>query len=248
MARIALLARLRDLTVDDVGQALVRKRTIVKTWSMRGALHLLPSNELLLYLRGLMPTRLPREQRWIQGAGLKEEETTAMILDALKNGPLTRVQLVSWLAKELGTKTKDWFDGGWGRETQGSNTSWQLVRPAVMRGLVCFGPSHGQEITFTRVDEWLREPLSMPSEEKAEDALVRRHLHAFGPADAKDLWSWSGVYVRRIRVILDRLRDELVEVDMGRRRGFLLRKDLPDLEKASSEPGIVRLLPSFDAF
>ena len=248
MARIALLARLRDLTVDDVGQALVRKRTIVKTWSMRGALHLLPSNELLLYLRGLMPTRLPREQRWIQGAGLKEEETTAMILDALKNGPLTRVQLVSWLAKELGTKTKDWFDGGWGRETLGSNTSWQLVRPAVMRGLVCFGPSHGQEITFTRVDEWLREPLSMPSEEKAEDALVRRHLHAFGPADAKDLWSWSGVYVRRIRVILDRLRDELVEVDMGRRRGFLLRKDLPDLEKASSEPGIVRLLPSFDAF
>src|SRR5438128_11978602 len=35
---------------------------------------------------------------------------------------------------------------------------------------------------------------------------------------------------------------------MGRRRGFLLRKDLPDLEKASSEPGIVRLLPSFDPF
>ncbi|HYR80939.1 MAG TPA: winged helix DNA-binding domain-containing protein [Thermoplasmata archaeon] len=248
MARIALWARLRDLTVDDVEQALLRKRTIVKTWSMRGALHLLPSNELLLYLRGLMPTRLPREQRWIQGAGLKEEETTAMIIEALKEGPVTRAQLVSLLAKELGTKTKDWFDGGWGRETLGSNTSWQLVRPAVMRGLVCFGPSHGQEITFTRVDEWLREPLSMPSEEKAEDALVRRHLHAFGPADAKDLWSWSGVYVRRIRVILDRLRDELVEVDMGRRRGFLLRKDLPDLEKASSEPGIVRLLPSFDPF
>ena len=45
---------------------------------------------------------------------------------------------------------------------------------------------------------------------------------------------------------MDRLRDELVEVDMGRRRGFLLKKDLPDLEKAASEPGIVRLLPSFD--
>src|SRR6266704_642546 len=248
MARIALWVRLRQLTLDDVERALVQKRTIVKTWSMRGALHLLGSNELLLYLRGLMPTRLPREQRWIQAAGLKEEETTAMILDALKNGPVTRAQLVSYLAKKLGTKTKDWFDGGWGRQTLGSNTSWQLVRPAVMRGLVCFGPSNGQEITFTRVDRWLLKPRSMPAEEEAEDALVRRHLRAFGPADAKDLWSWSGVYVRRIRVILDRLRDELVEVDMGRRRGFLLRKDLPDLEKASSEPGIVRLLPSFDPF
>src|SRR5437870_12507762 len=134
MARIALWARLRQLTVDDVEQALFRKRTIVKTWSMRGALHLLASNELLLYLRGLMPTRLPREQKWIQAAGLKEEETTAMILDALKNGPLTRVQLVAYLAKRLGTKTKDWMDGGWGRTTTGSNTSWQLGRPAVMLG------------------------------------------------------------------------------------------------------------------
>jgi len=248
MARIALWARLRQLTVDDVEQALFQKRTIVKTWSMRGALHLLASNELLLYLSGLMPTRLPREQRWIEAAGLKEEETTAMIVDALKNGPVTRAQLVSYLAKKLGTKTKDWFDGGWGRETLGSNTSWQLVRPAVMRGLVCFGPSSGQEITFTRVDRWLREPRLMPAEEEAEDALVRRHLRAFGPADAKDLWSWSGVYVRRLRVILDRLRDELVEVNTGRRRGFLLRKDLPDLEKAASEPGTVRLLPSFDPF
>src|SRR5439155_8627906 len=119
MARIALWARLRQLTLDDVERALVRKRTIVKTWSMRGALHLLASNELLLYLRVLMPTRLPREQRWIEGAGLKEEETTAMILDALKNGPLTRVQLVAYLAKRLGTKAKDWMDGGVGAHDDG---------------------------------------------------------------------------------------------------------------------------------
>src|SRR6266480_5343192 len=36
MARIALWARLRDLAVDDVERALEKKRTIVKTWSMRG--------------------------------------------------------------------------------------------------------------------------------------------------------------------------------------------------------------------
>lgn len=248
MARIALWARLRQLTVGDVERARVLKRTIVKTWSMRAALHLHPSNELLLVLGGLMPTRLPRERRWIEGAGLKEEETTAMILDGLKDGPLTRGQLVHYLAKRLGAKTKDWMDGGWGRKTEGSSTAWQLVRPAVARGLVCFGPSDGQEITFTRVDRWLRGPRSMPPEEEAEEALVRRHLGAFGPADARDLWAWSGVYVRRIRIILDRLRDELVEVDTGRRRGFLLRKDLPDLERDASDRGGVRLLPSFDPF
>ncbi len=248
MARIALWARLRHLTVDDVEQALVQKRTIVKTWSMRGALHLLASNELLLYLGGLMTTRLPREQRWIEGAGLKEEETTAMILDALRNGPLTRAQLVAYLAKRLGTKTKDWMDGGWGRKTVGSNTAWQLVRPAVVRGFVCFGPSDGQEITFTRVAQWLRNLPSMPVEEEAEDALVRRYLRAFGPADAKDLGAWSGSHMRRIITTLERLGDELVEVDRDGHRGFLLREDLSALERAETDQEVVRLLPSFDPF
>src|SRR5207247_2736232 len=60
MARIALWARLRQLTVHDLERALVRKRTIVKTWSMRGALHLLASNDILLYLVGLLQTSLTR--------------------------------------------------------------------------------------------------------------------------------------------------------------------------------------------
>jgi uncharacterized protein YcaQ len=248
MARIALWARLRQLTVDDVERALVRKRTIVKTWSMRGALHLHPSNELRLVIAGLMPTRLPREQRWIEGAGLREEETTAMILDALKHGPITRGQLIAYLAKKLGAKTKDWMDGGWGHTTEGSNTAWQLVRPAVARGLVCFGPSDGQEITFTTVNEWLRDQQSMPTEEEAEEALVRRYLRSFGPADLKDLRSWSGMSARQGVAILDRLHDELVGVDTGGRSRFLLKKDLPDLEKPATDAGVVRLLPSFDPF
>src|SRR5438128_12203124 len=69
MARIALWARLRQLTLDDVERALVRKRTIVKTWSMRRALHRLASNELLLYLGALTRPRLPREHRWMQARG-----------------------------------------------------------------------------------------------------------------------------------------------------------------------------------
>src|SRR5207247_8979865 len=82
----------------------------------------------------------------------------------------------------------------------------------------------------------------------AEAALARHQLSAFGPADVADLWAWSGVYVRRLRVILDRLRGDLVEVDQGGRPAFLLRKDVQDMEKAATDRGAVRLLPSFDPF
>ncbi len=248
MARIALWARLRPLTIDDVERALVQRRTIVKTWSMRGALHLHASNELLVVLGGLMPTRLVREQRWIHGLGLKEEETTAMVLQALKNGPLTRIRLAEYLAKRLGTKTKDWTDAGWGRKRVGSINAWYLVRPALVRGLVCFGASDGQEITFVSVNQWLHEPQSVPTEEEAEEALVRQYLRSFGPADVQDLRAWSGVYTRRIRAIIERLGDELVEVDREGHRGFLLRRDLADLGNARTDHGVVRLLPSFDPY
>ena len=150
-----------ELTLDDVEWARVQERTIVKTWSMRAALHLHASNELFLYLGGLMPTRLVYHQRWIRGLGLKEEETTALVLKALEDGPLTRDQLAEFLAKRLAAKWEQWTDGGWGRKTEGSSLSWHLVRPAVVRGLVCFGPNAGQEITFARVDRWLHDSPSI---------------------------------------------------------------------------------------
>ena len=248
MARIALWARLQDLTIDDIERALVQKRTIVKTWSMRGTLHLHPSSELMVYVGGLMPTRLRHEQRWIDRVGMKEEETTAMILEALKDGPLTRVELAKHLAEKLPGKTEHW-SGGWGSDTAGSGKyAWYLVRPAMVRGLVCFGPSNGQEITFARVDQWLRNPRLRAAEDGAEEALVRRYFGSFGPADAKDFKAWSGVLTRQITPIFERLGDELVEADVEGHRSFLLRNDVSGLEDAETDRGTVRLLPSFDPF
>ncbi len=247
MARIALWARVRPLTIDDVQRALNETRTIVKTWSMRGALHLHASKELRVVLGGLMPTRLGYHQRWIRRLGLKEEETTAVVLKALEKELLSRSELAEYLGKNLGARWEDWADGGWGRKTEGSSLSWHLVRPAMARGLVCFGPSDGQEITFARVDQWLPESPSMPTEQ-AEEALLRRYFHSFGPADAHDIRMWAGIHMKPIRATIDRLGDELVEVDRDGRPGLILRKDFKDLEKRNGDHGIVRLLPSFDPF
>jgi hypothetical protein len=248
LARIALWARLKGLTMGDVERALYEKRTIVKTWSMRGALHLHRSSDLPVVLGGLMATRMLLHRRWIHRAGVNEEETTPMVLHALEDGPLTRRQLADHLSEKLGAKTKNWTDGGWGVKKAGSSLAWYLVQPAMAQGLVCFGPSNGPEVTFVKVDQWLHARPRVPSEREAEDALVRRYLHSFGPADAKDFKAWSGNHLRRIRVVLERLGDELVVVDSDGHRGFLLRKDISELESAEVDRGVVRLLPSFDPF
>ncbi len=49
-AELALGARVDGLTPQDVQSALWQERTLVKTWAMRGTLHLLAAHELPLYV------------------------------------------------------------------------------------------------------------------------------------------------------------------------------------------------------
>src|SRR3990172_11991933 len=51
-ASLALRARVRGLTRDDIERALWRGRTPVKAWAMRGAVHLLPPADFPLYKPG----------------------------------------------------------------------------------------------------------------------------------------------------------------------------------------------------
>src|ERR1044071_9891680 len=48
-AELAVWARVDDLDRGDVRRALWDDRTLVKTWAMRGTLHLLPAGELPLW-------------------------------------------------------------------------------------------------------------------------------------------------------------------------------------------------------
>ena len=45
-AELAIHARVNGMARDDVRNALWRDRTLVKTWAMRGTLHLVASEEL----------------------------------------------------------------------------------------------------------------------------------------------------------------------------------------------------------
>ena len=45
-AELTLWARVEDLEPGMVGEALWEHRSLVKTWAMRGTLHLLPADEL----------------------------------------------------------------------------------------------------------------------------------------------------------------------------------------------------------
>ncbi len=77
----------------------------------------------------------------------------------------------------------------------------------------------------------------------AMDAIVRRHLSAYGPASRHDISWWSGVGLRVVDAALSRLCAEVTERDGPDGRVYY---DLLDVPAPADPPGL-RLLPEFDA-
>ena len=79
-AELTLWARLDGLEPDAVRRALWEERTLVKTWAMRGTLHLLPAAELPLWQAARSTTRLWEAASWLRGFGVTREELAQLDL------------------------------------------------------------------------------------------------------------------------------------------------------------------------
>ncbi len=238
-AQLAIWSRVRNIKLEDIERALLRERTLIKTWCMRGTVHLLPAAELPIYT-GMYQHRGTRSvHRWLAMSGIKPGEIEAMtetIVEALASGPLTRRELTEKVVSILGPRAKRWVGHSWGG----------VVKHPCYQGRVCFGPNQGQEISFVRTDQWLSGLSVLPVEE-AETALFRRYLKSYGPATVGDFIYWAGIQANDARVMRERMGAEVTEISIEGKPGLMLRQDLPILRKIKSSE-TVNLLPSFDSY
>jgi len=237
---LALGARVREVSMDHIERALAVDKSLVKTWAMRGTVHVLPACDLAMYTGALGQSAERHEEWWSNRRNVARETILDMLrasVEALAGGPLTRKELSLRVASRHKDHAEEFINDSWGG----------IVKQASLQGQVCFGPSRGQEITFVRTDEWLPGHGSMPAEE-AENELYRRYLRSYGPATPRDFSYWSGMRALRVGAIVERLAGELVTVDVSGRAALLLDSDIPALENAPPVHRNVRLLPFFDAY
>jgi hypothetical protein len=237
-AELTLWARVAGLEREAVSAAVWEDRTLVRTWAMRGTLHLLRADELGLWV-GAQSALKPRHHggAWQRAYGLTREQADAMldaIPTALDGRSLSREELAGEVARLTGIAGLDAkLKSGFG----------ELLKPAAFRGHLCFAPSDGQRVRFARPDQWLG-PWEPMATEEATLEVARRYLACYGPADREMLARWFGMpSPAEAGRWLKRLGDEAVEVDGS----YLLAADADAL--ASAEPtGTVRLLPAFDPY
>ena len=239
-AELALAARVDGVAVAAVREALWERRELVKTWAMRGTLHLLPSDDLALWA-GALQTRsyLWRTAAWTRYFGVTVEELEtliAAIADVLDGDGLTREQLGVEVGKVAGPRAEELMASGWGT----------LLKPVAMEGRLVFGPNRGRNVAFVDPHHWVG-PFEALAVDEAMSEVVRRWLSVYGPGSPLDLARWWGVADGRARKALEQIGDELVEVSVEGRRAFALSADGKALAGAKPERR-ARLLPGFDPF
>jgi Winged helix DNA-binding domain len=231
-AELALWTRVEDVSAEDVQAALWERRSLVKTWAMRGTLHLLAASDWPVYAGAARTREHFRAVRWIESFGLSVSQFERLLADmaqSLGDEPLTRGEL----AEAVGGRHGKLLLSSWG----------DLLKPAAYEGTLCFGPNRGRNVTFVRPAAWLGETAELDPVE-ALGELARRYLHAYGPATHEHFAGWWGTTPRAARELFAGL--DLAEVTVDGAPRWALPEDVHRIA-ASALDDRVRLLAGFDA-
>ena len=231
-AELALWTRVEGASSADVQVALWEERSLVKTWAMRGALHLLAASDWPLFAGAGATRDHFRKPSWLRSfeiTAAELERLIAAVADALDAEPRTKAELAEIVGGPLGRRLLS----GWGEH----------LKLVAYRGELCFGPSRGRNVTFVRPSAWLgARPALEPQQALAE--LARRYLHAYGPATHEDFavwWHMASTAARKLFAEMD-----LAEVTVDGEPRWALRDDVDAMAECGLDDR-VRLLAGFDA-
>lgn len=243
-AELQFAARVDGIAQGDVRAALWERRSLVKAWTLRGTLHLHPSDELPLWYAarravvGTSPDGSEELEAWRDPAGVLHpplghddlEAVRAAVWDALDGRCLLREELAAEVVQRVGPGPQERMLSGF----------------AFFVDELCQGPPQGTKVTFVRPDQWIDDW----QEVEERDALLevcRRYLRTYGPARPGDFREWiagRAFKPAHARGVFDSLGDELEEIDVEGHRAYVLAGDtaFPDLRPS------LRLLPEYDVY
>jgi hypothetical protein len=224
----------------DVRRALVADRSLVKTWTLRGTLHLVPAADLPMWAAALGTRSFRRPRSWYEDHGVTAEDMAAIeatVPAVLTATPMTREALATTVAERAGRpQLAERLRSGWGG----------VLKPMAARGQLAFGPPDGRSVTFVAPAAWLGEWTPVEPERAVAD-LVRAILDGYGPFGLDELTRWTALDRPVLRAAVATLGEALVELDTDGHRGWITAGAAAAVR--SAEPSrVVRLLPAFDPY
>jgi Winged helix DNA-binding domain len=239
-AELAVRVRRRASRKGEVTRALSDGR-LIKTWAMRGTLHLLTPEDggaFLSLIAGGRSWERPSWQRYFGVTTKTMELLQEVAREALDGSVLSREELVAAVTARKGLgRIAEELRSGWGT----------LLKPLAWQGDLCFGPSRGGRATFTRPEAASSRWAGVPDPEEAAPMAIVAYVGAYGPTTPAAFLTWLGSGKRRLWAGFEELDDRLVEVEVDGERARVLAEDVDELA-AIKATRAVRLLPGFDQY
>src|SRR5438093_5944997 len=242
-AELAVRVRRETSRHGEVSRALSEGR-LIKTWAMRGALHLITPEEGGAFLSLMAAGRMWERPSWERYFGMTPKLWDVLrdtVREALDGTPLTRDELVAAVIARRGLgHVGDALRSGWGT----------LLKPLAWQGHLCFGPSRGNRVTFMSPPAASARWAGIPDPEDAAPIAISAYVGAYGPTTVRAFGNWlaAGWSPRRqFRTWFGALGDRLAEVEVDGERAYVLAEHVDEL--AATKPSkTVRLLPGFDQY
>lgn len=154
----------------------------LRTWPMRGTIHLVPSEDARWMLRvlGEKPLAGAAKRRDYLGLSTRDADRAVELLgEALAGGRrLTRAQCVDAMVA-------GGIDGAGQR-------GYHLLWYASQRGVTCIAPNVDGEQTFALLDDWAPQQRDL-SRDEALAEIALRYFQSHGPTSRKDFAGWAGL-------------------------------------------------------
>lgn len=225
--------RTRDSTEADIERAIAQRR-IVRTWPMRGTLHLLAAEDVrwMLALTGARMSALNagRIDRMYGLDAAAMKRCRKIVEKVLRNGePVPRTDLYAAFEK-AGIETG---------ASRGINILGHLAQDAV----ICGGPKLGKQASYVLADAWLPASKPLPREE-ALAALASRYFRSHGPATAHDLAWWSSLTLKDVSAAIAGAKGSLVHETIDGTTYW----SFADAAEHTAAAKQIHLLPPFDEY
>jgi hypothetical protein len=231
----SLGARLPALTVGDVADAL-EKREALRTWPMRGTVHLVPPRDArwMLELMGVRTLAGAAARRANLGLTQEDADRAVEVLGAALagGGRLTRAECLTTLA-EAGVQVT-------------GQRGYHLLWYASQRGVTCMAANIGKEQTFALLDDWVPDP-HWPERDEALGTIALRYFRSHGPTTRQDFAGWTGLTAADARRGIAAAGEALATVRVAG-TDMVVDAALLDADTLDDLGDEVLVLPGFDEY
>ncbi len=155
---------------------------LVRTWPMRGTIHIVPARDVLWMLNLMGPRALASSARRRESLGLTlreaERASEALATELRTARVLTRAEAIATIAAA-------------GIDVTGQR-AYHLLWYAAQVGITCIGPQRGSDQTFVLLADWAPDQVTMTRADALRE-LFFRYVRSHGPVGLRDFAGWTGL-------------------------------------------------------